>query len=301
MAGVRRETDQKKKLARRRKRQRMRRGALAANVVKADESPSMPRNRRPQRKAKKSLKRLLKDNKSILYILAGLIVMLLLAFGALMYVRSEYKVYNVYVDGNSWYTNEEIGDIVMSGPFTHNSLFLSMKYRGKAIENIPYVEKITVEIINNHTISIHVFEKALAGCVKYLEHYMYFDREGIIVETGDDLLYGVPLVSGLKFDSVVMYEPLPVGNDSVFGQILDLTQLLSKYKLDADKISFDSSYNVTLYFGDVEAVMGEGLGVEEKIIQLPHLLPDLEGKKGILHLEDVDENTSTIRFEATIN
>ena len=46
--------------------------------------------------------------------------------------------------------------------------------------------------------------------MEYLEKYMYFDKEGIIVEASNEKTQGIPLVTGLSFEHVVLYEPLPV-------------------------------------------------------------------------------------------
>ena len=67
-----------------------------------------------------------------------LIVLVLLAavLGVIYYFISAYTIKNVYVEGNSYYTEQEIKDIVMSGPLGTNSLYLSMWYKKKGIQNI---------------------------------------------------------------------------------------------------------------------------------------------------------------------
>ena len=236
-------------------------------------------------------------HKSIFVLAFTIALIALLGFGAIQYVRYHYRIKTANVEGNTYYTDEEIQDMVMSGMFSHNSLYLSFKYHNKSIEDIPFIEKITVDIQSSDTVNIHVYEKALAGCISYLENYMYFDREGIIVEGSSELLEGVSVVKGLSFDRVVLFEPLPVENTSVFAEILDLTQLLAKYDLKADQMYFDSAYNVYLYFDNIEVAIGAKNNIDEKVIQLPYILPSLEGKKGTLHLEDYDENSKTVRFE----
>lgn len=69
----------------------------------------------------------------------------------------------------------------MKGRFSHNSIYLAVKYRNKSIENIPFIEKMDVNILSPDTIRINVYEKALAGYVEYLGGYVYFDREGTVV------------------------------------------------------------------------------------------------------------------------
>jgi|GEM_PF-471096 len=237
------------------------------------------------------------NHKKLIKKLGIIFVTIGILFGIITYIRVHYRVDNVYVDGNTWYSDSEIIDMVMDGRFSHNSLYLSFKYRDKSIEDIPFIEKITVNIEKADTIRITVLEKAIAGCAPYLDKYLFFDRDGIIVEISDETLDGVPVVKGLDFESVVMYETLPVENTDVFDEILDITQLLAKYNLDADSIYFDSNYNLYIYFGDIEVYIGTDENIDEKVIQLPYILPSLEGKKGILHLEEYDENTETIRFE----
>ena len=52
-----------------------------------------------------------------------------------------------------------------------------------------------------------------------------------------------------------------------------------------------------LYFGGVEVSLGTRDFIDEKIIQLQYILPELEGKNGILEMKDFDEGTKNITFE----
>ena len=95
---------------------------------------------------------------------------------------------------------------------------------------------------------------------------------------------------------MILNEPLPVENDAVFKQILNITQLLDKYELTADKIYFDSDYDLTLYFGGVRVTLGSGEDLDKKIMRLQYILPELEGKKGTLPMEKYTEDTKLIPF-----
>ncbi len=109
------------------------------------------------------------------------LALLLLLAAAAFYILKNYKIENVAVDGNIHYTDEEIMDIVMEGAFGDNSLYLSLKYKNKGVKDIPFVQRMDVEILSPDTIRITVYEKSLAGYVEYLGRYMYFDKDGIIV------------------------------------------------------------------------------------------------------------------------
>ncbi len=236
-------------------------------------------------------------HKSIYVILIVLAVILVGGLIAFKYVYDNYTIENVYVTGNTHYSNDQIIEMVMDDTLSHNSMYLSLKYRDKSIENIPFIEKMDVDIMSPDTIRINVYEKAVAGYISYLGRYMYFDRDGIVVESSFERTPGVPEVMGLKFNYVIMHERLPIENQKVFEEILDITQLLSKYELKADRILFDSDYNVYLYFGNVEVNLGQWNYIDEKIIQLQYILPELDGKTGILDMKDFDEDTKNITFE----
>ena len=225
------------------------------------------------------------------------LVLLVFLFAGYEYIIRNYTVTTVYVEGNIHYTNEEIMDMVMGGRYGHNSLFLSMKYRDKGVENIPFIETMDVTIQSRDTIRITVYEKALAGYVSYLGLYVYFDKDGIVVETSQDPTPGIPQVTGLQFDHVVLHEKLPVENEDIFNEILNLTQLLAKYSLTVDKIYFDSDYEVTLVFGEARVALGDSTDLEEKIMKLQYILPSLEGKKGVLNMKEYSEDTKTYSFE----
>ncbi|MBQ1171756.1 MAG: FtsQ-type POTRA domain-containing protein [Lachnospiraceae bacterium] len=221
----------------------------------------------------------------------------LLACAGMTLILAGYRVTNVEVVGNSHYTEQEIKDMVLKGNVFDNSLLLNIKYRNKSIEDIPFVEKMDVEVKNNDTIRIMVYEKKLAGCISYLGNYMYFDREGIVVESSPQITEGVPEITGLRFNHVLLYEQLPVERSEIFQEILELTQLLDKYEIIADKIYFDTNNNVTLYFGDARVLIGSKSHIDEKIMQLSVIVPSIQGKAGVLDMREYETGTTTLTFE----
>ncbi|WP_024866808.1 cell division protein FtsQ/DivIB [Butyrivibrio sp. FCS014] len=236
-------------------------------------------------------------HKSLYIIFGTLIIILIAAAVVLVRISDKYEIKNIYVTGNTHYEDKEIVDMVLSDKLSRNSLYLSFRYRDKSIDNIPFIEKMDVDILSPDTVRINVYEKAIAGYLSYLGRYMYFDREGIVVESSLEASDNVPEVMGLSFDYIIMHEKLPIDNENVFEEILDITQLMDKYELDADKIFFDSDYNVYLYFGDIEVSLGTEDYIDEKIIQLRYILPNLEGKSGILEMKDFDIDTKNVTFE----
>lgn len=255
------------------------------------------RKKRSRQREKRREKVRFGKAKRIGILTAVLSCLLLLLAGGYFYVINHYRVTTVHVDGNIHYTNEEIMEMVMGGRFGDNSLFLSLKYRDRGIEGVPFIETMDVDIEAKDTIRITVYEKAMAGYVRYLGRYVYFDKDGIVVETSEEETAGIPQVTGLSFDHVILHEALPVDKPELFDEILNITQQLAKYNLSADRIYFDGSYQVTLYFGEARVALGENQDINEKIMKLQYILPDLLGKSGILDMREYSEDTKTYSFE----
>ncbi|MGN1148478.1 MAG: cell division protein FtsQ/DivIB [Lachnospiraceae bacterium] len=210
------------------------------------------------------------------------------ALGGVYYFLLTHTVKTVYVEGNVHYTKEEIQDMVMEGPLSGNSLYLSLVYADKQITDIPFIASMSVEVLSPDTVKIKVYEKTLAGYVEYLGRYMYFDKEGTVVESSSIKTAGVPQITGLSFDHVVVGKPLPVEDTDIFNRILAVTKTLKKYELSADRIYFNSGKEMTLFFGDVKVAFGADELLDEKMGLLQSLLPELEGKSGILNLQNYD-------------
>ena len=134
-----------------------------------------------------------------------------------------------------------------------------------------------------------VYEKSVVGYVSYMSSYMYFDKDGIIVESSSQKLPGVPWINGLKFGHIVLYQKLPVESEWIFQEILNLTQILSIYELSVDKIQYNTLGEATLYMGDIEVILGSNDGLNGKIAELGDMLPQLEGRSGTLYLDNYDE------------
>ncbi len=249
-------------------------------------------------KKKKQTQKLYISNYKSLFIIGGMVLFLVLALlAAYFYIIRNYTVTTIYVEGNIHYTNEEVIDMVMEGHYGNNSLLLSLKYKDKSIVGVPFIEKMDVSVQDPHTIKIEVYEKALAGYVEYLERYMYFDKDGIVVESSKEKTAGIPMVTGLEFDHVILYEPLPVEDKEIFTTILSITQLVNKYNLSVDRIYFGKDDSLTLYFEEVKVALGIGDNLDEKVMKLQYMLPELEGKSGTLRMENYTEETKNISFE----
>jgi cell division septal protein FtsQ len=216
--------------------------------------------------------------------------------GGIIFTLSWFQVRYVTVEGSTHYTDEEIRQYATSGFLGSNSLALSLLYKNRTFNNVPFIESMEVEVVSRDTIHVTVYEKSIAGCVNYLGRYMYFDRNGMVVESSEELMDGVPEVTGLAYDHIALNEKLPVEDETIFARILVLTQLMDKYELSAQRIYVSSSGKLSAYFDDVCVNLGEDEYMDEKMSNLSKILPSLEGKSGTIDMSEYTPDTDLITF-----
>ena len=207
------------------------------------------------------------------------------------------KIDTVYVEGVDFYTAQEIEDYLFGSALERNVFYARLQNRLGKNKDIPFVAGYTLEFTGKDTVTVTVYEKSIIGYVDYMGSHMYFDKDGTVVESSSRLLWeGIPMITGLDFDSIVLYRPLPVKNESAFTQILNLIQLVNKHDISVDKIYFDSRYHATLYIEHVRVMLGDKSNMEDKIAELSGMLPRLQGLRGVLHLEDYDPGAMNPRY-----
>lgn len=214
----------------------------------------------------------------------------LAAFGLVLGLTvASLKVDEITVSGNSHYTDEELIERIFQTSADRNTVCCYIKDQIKEHQQIPFVEDYSLVFHSLSQVEVIVHEKSVVGYVSYMSSYMYFDKDGIIVESANEALPGIPLITGLKFGQIVLYEKLPLEEEGIFQEILNLTQILAVNHLQVDRIQYGRYKDITLYMKDIEVLLGSGGNLNGKISELRDMLPQLEGVKGILHLEDYDE------------
>jgi len=200
------------------------------------------------------------------------------------------NITEITITGNERYTDEQMTAILFPDKISRNSVFCCLKERLKKHESIPFVEDYKIVFQSPGRVEVIVYEKSVVGYVSYMSSYMYFDKDGIIVESANTRLEGIPWITGLKFGHIVLYQKLPVEGSGIFDEILNLTQILSIYELKVDKIEYNSNLEATLYMDGIEVILGSNESLNGKIGKLNDMLPQLIGKKGTLYLNNYDEN-----------
>ena len=192
------------------------------------------------------------------------------------------RIKEVSVSGSNRYTPEQIENILFSGRWGNNTILAFIRDKTQPHRQIPFVEKYKIVFHGPFKAEVIIYDKSIVGYVSYMSSYMYFDRDGIIVESSPDCLPGVPWITGLEFGRIVLYQHLPVKDPKIFEEILNLTQQLSVYH--------------------IQVTLGDGGDVDGKLSLLNDILrdhPELKDKKGTLELDGYSDtgNDGTIPFK----
>lgn len=224
------------------------------------------------------------------FLILSLFVLLVLAAVSL-------RISDVQITGNQQYSDKEIQKLIFHDKWMKNPFVFYFNTKFGKQESIPFVAKYDVEIKSLTSVKISVYEKKVVGYIEYFGTNMYFDKDGIVTESTDVVLEGVPKITGIKFDYIVLHSKIPVEDEKMFDEIMNITQLLDKYEIQVDKIYISEHMEMTLYMGEVQVELGQSDNMNEKIIDLHDMLGNLEGLSGTLDMKQYDSADEGYTFK----
>ena len=222
------------------------------------------------------------------------IVILVFAFLLLFHVQK------IEVKGNKYCTDNAVVNWYREEKYAMNSAYAWWKFNHTDVEQLPVVESSKVTFKAPWSIRITVKEKEITGYIDYKDQYLYFDKDGTALLKTSEKLDGAAYIEGMNIDEskVKLGKVLPVSDKKFFKRIVEISQLLVKYKLNPDRVTSSGS-ELNLYFGKVEVLLGKS-NYEERLAQVSPILEKLKekypDKEGTLHLENFEVSDKAIRF-----
>lgn len=224
-------------------------------------------------------------------IILGVLLGIVLLIGILFFAV---RIKEIDVTGNRQYTEDEIIELLFDEKWSMNSAYCYYENQFREKKTIPFIEDYKIEFQSPTKVRVVVYEKSVVGYVSYMSSYMYFDKDGIIVESSSEQLDGIPWVTGMEFGHIVLHQPLPVEKHAIFEQILNLTQILSINEIRVDKINYNNFMEAELYIDQIVVELGNDDSLNGKITELKDILDsgEIDGLAGTLYLDGFDENNS---------
>lgn len=211
-----------------------------------------------------------------------------------LFILILFYVQKVEVSGNSYCTEQEMIDMVRNDKYSVNTLYILGKYALGYGEQLPCLEDVKLGLKLPWVLKVTVKEKPIVGYVLAGDKYAYFDKDGMVVTMGTELIEGLPNIEGIQVEDVKLYQQLKSSDVKIFEEILETSMELKKYRIQTDRIVCREN-SIYLYKGTVRVNLGNKVS-SEQIAQITPILSKLEGKEGTLHLENYAEGSTTITF-----
>ncbi len=235
----------------------------------------------------------LEANKSAAGLIIRLFILLILASAVVVFITC-FKLENVEIRPGSHYTEEEIRQRLFTKKTDSYTLFFVFRINKLDVPKLTFVEKVDVEMTDRNSVIIEVHDKAITGCIEHMGSYVYFDREGIAVDSSTQRLEGIPLVKGVEFGGYTQGKPIDLGRSGVFDTLLEIIMLLGKNKLAADDITFGIRDDVTLHIGGHEILLGISANYDLRVNNIKAALDVLPEGNYILDFRNYTENNREI-------
>lgn len=204
-------------------------------------------------------------------------------------------VQKIKVTGTKYSTERQIVNLVQKDPLTSNSIYTVLKYKLSHGEIPTYLEDMKVGWDKPWELHVKVEEKPVIGGILINNAYIYFTEDGTILVKGKEVLDEVVVVEGVETKETSLYGKIKLKDEKVFSYVLSILAELEKAQLTPNRVIWEEE-SMNLYFDEVCVRLGK-LNYDEKMFQIPPILQELDGKKGILHLEHYNEMSTSISFE----
>lgn len=229
------------------------------------------------------------------YYLYAVTVLLLTIINITLAALLVTQVQGIEVKGTKYSQKSDIVAWIEEDPLTNNSLYTLWKFKSGHYNLPVYLEDVDVSLAAPWKVKVKVQEKTMIGGILVDDNYVYFDAEGLVLKAGSEYDEKLPLIEGLTVKEAQLFEYLDVENQKVFSYIVKVTDEIQEAKLSPDRLVWEDD-SMNLYFEQVCVKLGRS-NFPEKILELPPILKELEGKHGTLQMEHYTEDSKSISFE----
>ena len=230
----------------------------------------------PSRPVLQSVGRFLTLRNILLFLISGIFIA---AAVILMLFNFEYAT----IYGNTKYSSEQIESFITQGYLGENTFVMAVKYHHRKVSDIPFVDRIDIDIVNPSTVRVNITEKPTDGCIFYNGNNVYFSKEGIIQTVSGRKVEDTTIVNGVVLTHSNTGTQIMAKNQLGLDLSLELMRAADKYGVQVDTIDVDARNNLTFSIGDVKVRIGK-TGYDNKMFRLHRIYPYLEGRSGVISM-----------------
>lgn len=183
-----------------------------------------------------------------------------------------FRVTAVTVEGNTFFSEEQVASEVCSTFLDKNTITAFIKNHLGFTAELPYVREYEITYPGIHEIHIKLYEKKMIAGISYMNQYIYFDKDGTVLKSTNEELPDIPLFETKTMTTFALYEKVEMEDAELLNQIMNLSNLFQHYKVSWDKVVFDNKNAAFLYTGDIKVSLGKKESYDEQISALSSVL-----------------------------
>ncbi len=246
---------------------------------------------------KKSKKRRRRRSRIFTKILALIAVLALLIGGFF----SVFQLQSLIVTGNTHVSADEVMSIALSRPTAGNTVLTRLMNTKRTISGTGFVERLDAEIEDRSTVTITVTEHRFVGVLESGGSYWYLLSDGTVQANAKERAASeeIPLVEGLELNTAIQLgSVLPIQGTRPFVLLDSLKGMFELHDITPEKVVFASDGTVSLIYGEVTVLIGDGTNLEKRMEALAGILEEMDDSySGTLHLESYDQSKNAIVFD----
>ncbi|ONI45869.1 hypothetical protein AN640_04070 [Candidatus Epulonipiscium fishelsonii] len=184
----------------------------------------------------------------------------------LVLVLPVWNIENINIEGNNYYTDDDIKIILDLNKTTH-ILTLSQSDVKNIKKKLPFIKKIYLDKILPNTINLNIIERTPLGYIPFSGGYIILDEEGYVLAHHEQKIEKLPIIEGIKINKFLVGEKLIPAEDEEFIVLKDILNTLKKYNLQEEvtTINVSDTEQIHLYINSLDVIIGDIKGFEQKV------------------------------------
>jgi cell division protein FtsQ len=210
-----------------------------------------------------------------------------------------FRVSEVTVEGNSFYSESQMAEMFQDNVLERNVLSFWLLDKLSLTPELPFVTEYEITFPSVNTVHVRLYEKTVVAGISYMNQYIYFDNEGMVLKSTDEPEKKIPLFETKNLTTFTLYSKVKMEDETLLEQILNLANLFQHYEVDWDTVTFNEDNEAYLYAGDITVKLGKRDNYDEQISALASILEQAKKKKlkGTMDLTGYDVKGNVIFTE----
>lgn len=183
-----------------------------------------------------------------------------------------FRVTKITVEGNTFFSSEVVASEVCGTFLDKNTITAFVKHKLGFTKDLPYVREYEITYPSIREIHIKLYEKKIIAGIAYMNQYIYFDKDGMVLKSTKEELPDIPLFETKTMTTFTLYEKVEMEDETLLEQIMNLSNLFQHYGVSWDRVVFDSKNAAFLYTGNIKVSLGKKDSYDEQISALSSVL-----------------------------